>query len=908
MIRPSFHGNALHLTMETMTPYRQHAIWRTLLLVGTVLATSGLIETCATALAANPVTNTRTLLTEKSRLKLHVPSPDWRDQIIYFLMADRFNDGDPANNDLGVGEFDASSNAKYNGGDLKGIEQKLEYISGLGATAIWLTPPVANLWWDSAAQSSGYHGYWAENFMEVDRHLGTLEDYRRLSHRIHSAGMYLVQDIVVNHTANFFSYSALPDARDPARNFVLNAGTRPLLAPTQWPFSMNDARIPEHRRAGIYHWTPDISNYADPTQELNFQMGGLDDLNTENRLVREALRKSYGYWIKEVGVDAFRVDTAFYVSAAYFSDFMYSPDPQQPGMARVAQQTGRHNFLVFGEGFAVDKPYADKQSRKIERYMTGPDGKPLMPGMLNFPLYGAMGDVFSRGRPTAELGYRIANMMKVHKRPHLMPTFIDNHDVDRFLAGGSQAGLKQSLLMMMTLPGIPTIYYGTEQAFTEPRGAMFKAGFQSGGRDRFDTSAPLYRYIAQVSALRRENKVLSRGVPKVLKDNPAAPGAIAYRMTHGTESVITVFNSSDANTLLDNLETGLSAGSVLKALFGIDGTPADVVVGEGGRVTMSLPARSGMVWRVTQAQLKVAASHSPTGIALNALRKSVMRDDFQVTGTARGIAELKLVIDGDVTNAQSIALDQDGRWSATIRTSNMINPAIQHSVVAWSGAAVSATRTFRVARDWKLLADVEDPAGDDIGSAGKYVYPTDPGWGRNRQMDIRRVKIFGAGGAMKIDLTMNKVTTTWRPQNEFDHVAFTLFIEIPGRDGGATLMPLQNASVPAGMRWHYRLRANGWTNALFSSVGASATADGTAVTPAAEIQVDHARNTVSFVLPAGALGGLTKLSGVKVYVTTWDYDGGYRALGPEAKGMSLGGGNPATDSLVMDDTQVILLP
>ena len=168
----------------------------------------------------------------------------------------------------------------------------------------------------------------------------------------------------------------------------------------------------------------------------------------------------------------------------------------------------------------------------------------------------------------------------------------------------------------------------------------------------------------------------------------------------------------------------------------------------------------------------------------------------------------------------------------------------------------------------------------------------EPGWVSNRQMDIRRVKISGAGGALKRDLMMNKVTTTWRPLNEFDHVAFTLFLEIPVHGGDATLMPPQNTSVPAGMRWHYRLRANGWANAFFSLAGATAMLDGTPATPAAEIQVDHARNTVSIVLPANALGRLTSLRGVKVCVTTGDHDGGNRTVGPEAPGMSLGGRKP----------------
>ncbi|MEO8101512.1 MAG: alpha-amylase family glycosyl hydrolase [Betaproteobacteria bacterium] len=874
------------------------------------LATATLAETGAAGQASIGIPSARAQTATTGQLKLHVPSPDWRDQIIYFLMTDRFNDGDPANNDLAAGEFDPASNAKYNGGDLRGVEQKLDYIRGLGATAVWISPPVANQWWDPLVNYGGYHGYWAENFMAVDRHLGTLDDYRGLSHALHAAGMYLVQDIVVNHTGNFFAYEGGWSAADPARHFTLNGGSKPAGAPSQWPFSMNDARNPEHRRAAIYHWTPNVVDFTDPRQESDWQMGGLDDLNTENPQVRQSLRESYGYWIREVGVDAFRVDTAFYVPATYFADFMYSRDARHPGMASVARQTGRRHFHVFGEGFGIDKPYADKQARKIERYMTAADGRPLLPGMLNFPLYATLGDVFARGRPPAELAYRIEAMMKLHRRPHLMATFVDNHDVDRFLAGGSIAALKQSLLTIMTLPGIPTIYYGTEQAFTEPRAAMFKAGFQSGGRDRFDTTAPLYRYLAAVSSLRRSHRVFSRGTPTILKSNAATPGALAYRMSAGADSMLVMFNTSPAATLLDNLDTRLPAGTVLQGLFGIDGMPADVTVGAAGRITLTLAPHSGQVWRVARHLPKLAAA----AITMRALPRAAMRGDFPVSGTARGTNAFRLVIDGDLAGAQMITPAPDRTWAASVDTGRMLDASVHHSVVAWAEssagmpAAVSATRAFRVERNWTLLAEAMDPAGDDRGPRGTYIYPTDATWGVNRQMDIRHLKVSGAGGAMKIDVTMNKITTFWNPQNGFDHVAFTLFIEVPGRDGGATLMPLQNGVLPAGMRWHYRLRAHGWSNALFAADGASATQEGTLVTPAADIRADAALNTVTFILPASALGQLKTLSGVKLYVTTWDYDGGYRALSPDAQHGSIGGGHPQTDPRVMDDTPVIILP
>jgi carbohydrate-binding DOMON domain-containing protein len=147
----------------------------------------------------------------------------------------------------------------------------------------------------------------------------------------------------------------------------------------------------------------------------------------------------------------------------------------------------------------------------------------------------------------------------------------------------------------------------------------------------------------------------------------------------------------------------------------------------------------------------------------------------------------------------------------------------------------------------------------------------------------------------------------WNPPNGFDHVAFTIYIELPGRDGGATVMPLQNASLPGGMRWHVRLRAGGWSNALFSAVGAAATREGTPLTPGAALQVDRAARTVTFTLPAAALGRLPSLSGARVYVTTWDYDGAYRALAPQAQPFAIGGG-AADGPKVMDDSGIITLP
>ncbi|MFP5374978.1 MAG: alpha-amylase family glycosyl hydrolase, partial [Gammaproteobacteria bacterium] len=460
---------------------------------------------------------------------LHLPSPDWRDAVVYFAMIDRFDDGDPGNNDQGIGEYDPADHRRYSGGDLRGLARRLDYIQGLGATALWITPPVANQWWNPGGSYGGYHGYWASDFSAIDAHYGTLDDYRALSRALHGRGMYLVQDVVVNHVGDWIGCDREVDPDDDAsiaRHCRLRRDAQGRSAPVQPPFDRNDPQNPAHRREAIYHFTPAIADYSDRRQELDYALADLDDLNTENEVVRRALRRAYGMWIREVGLDAFRIDTAFHVPAEFFPDFLHAEDPDAPGIERVARETGRHDFLSFGEGFGSDQPYDDKQARKLDGYMRVPGG---LPSMINFPLYGSLGDVFARGRPTAELQHRIENMLAVHADPWRMPTFVDNHDVDRFLAGAGEPALKQALLAMLTLPGIPVIYYGTEQGFTERRRSMFAGGHGSGGRDHFDPDAPLYRYLQRAIALRRDNRLFSRGTPTVLAANPARAGAIAWR-------------------------------------------------------------------------------------------------------------------------------------------------------------------------------------------------------------------------------------------------------------------------------------------------------------------------------------------------------------------------------------------
>ena len=214
----------------------------------------------ASAAASAQVPEGKPDLCEDGRY-LHVASPDWRDQVIYFLMTDRFDDGDPSNNDQGLNEYDPQDSHRYSGGDLQGVINRMDYIQGLGATAVWTTPPVANQWWSEEAQFSGYHGYWARDFTRVDEHYGTMEDFKNLSCELHKREMYHVMDIVVNHMGDFFRYDKEAITHDPTTGYRTANPASPTNAPDKYPFNLNDPRRADDLDAGIYNWTGELVDY-----------------------------------------------------------------------------------------------------------------------------------------------------------------------------------------------------------------------------------------------------------------------------------------------------------------------------------------------------------------------------------------------------------------------------------------------------------------------------------------------------------------------------------------------------------------------------------------------------------------------------------------------------------------------
>jgi glycosidase len=846
---------------------------------------------------------------------LHVPSPAWEEQVVYFIFTDRFNDGDPTNNDQHAGEFDPTNYDKYSGGDLQGIINKLDYIQGLGATAIWITPPVANMWWDPLQNSGGYHGYWARDLKKVDEHLGTLATYKALSDGLHKRGMYLIQDVVPNHMGNFFTYTSY-DSRcaadtsaagcDVTLGFKKNTAATPTAKPTQPPFDQNDATDPAQRAQNIYHWTPPIADYTNLHQQYFYQLSDLDDLNTENPVVRQALRDSYGYWIKEVGVDAFRVDTVKFVPPGdFWNDFFFSTDATAPGMMGVAKATGRNQFHAFGEVLESSPGFDDSADKKLAAY-NGTAAKPELPALLAYPLWTEIGRVFGQGRPTATMTYRLQKMMdpSLYPNPNLVPTFLDNHDQVRFLKVGTGDALLQAMTFLFTIPGIPIVYYGTEQGFTETRASMFKGGWK-GDIDHFNTNYGMYKIIKALSDMRRGHKVFTHGTLDGLYDNAAGAGPLVYRRQYQGDTAVMFINSSDGNVLVSQMASGLPPGTVLELWHTDSFSKPAPVIGAGGNVDLALPPRAAIVAHATP-QIVTPVAPGATITVSTPVDGQTYTQDVTLSGTiAPANAKLLMVIDGYLDSATPVTAGSTGNWSVKLPISTFPLGTQSHTLAFYApDANVSTPRarfTSNVVFSGKTIS-VDRPAGDDHGPPGfNFAYPTDSTF--NHQQDITNVTFLVGTTTLQIVVTLANMTSVWNPDLGFDHVVFNNYFALPGQSAsGTNVMPFLSATTPAGFNWNYGQFSTGWSgdNVMFNTNGASASSFGAPAASAA-ISSNFSAKQVTFTYDRHNYG-LASWNGVQVYVTVWDYDGVNKVFRPitQAGGPFTYGNGNASDPHVMD--------
>jgi glycosidase len=270
------------------------------------------------------------------------------DENFYFVMADRFSNGSTANDDGGLGPdpmvsgFDPTKKGFYNGGDLKGLLDKIDYIQGLGTTSIWLTPSFKNKAVQPEDKSAGYHGYWVTDFTQIDPHLGTNDELKALIDQAHSRGMKVYFDIITNHTADVIGYqegARMPYASKDAAPYKTASGevfddrdyagtdTFPKLDPaTSFPYTpvLDEAeknlKVPDWLNdPTLYHNRGDTTFQGEDSFYGDFF--GLDDLFTENPKVVNGMAEVYEKWIGDFGVDGFRIDTMKHVNDEFWQEF-----------------------------------------------------------------------------------------------------------------------------------------------------------------------------------------------------------------------------------------------------------------------------------------------------------------------------------------------------------------------------------------------------------------------------------------------------------------------------------------------------------------------------------------------------------------------------------------------------------
>ena len=588
----------------------------------------------------------------------HAPRPGLTDQDFYFVMGDRFANGDPGNDQGGLGSdplvsgFDATKKGFYNGGDLDGLRGKLDYIQGLGTDAIWLTPIFKN----KAVQledgpSAGYHGYWITDFTQVDPHLGTNQDLAELVDAAHDRGMKVFFDIITNHTADVIGYtegdrtayvskdtspyktaSGQPfDDRDYA-----GTGSFPTLDPaTSFPY--HPVLAPEETNLKSPAWLNDLTMYHNRGNTTftgeDSQYGdffGLDDLFTERPEVVDGMVDIYEAWVEDFDIDGFRIDTMKHVNDEFWQQF-------GPSMQAIAKADGNPDFFMFGE-VALDG--SDAAAKSFTSHYTTHD---KMQAILDFPFQDAARGFASKGLDNQRLAEFFANDDWYTDRDsnvYELPTFLGNHDmgrIGRFVQADNPGADDTELLardrlaheLMYFSRGNPVVYYGDEQGFTgaggdqDARQTMFASQVpeyldddllgtnRTHAQDNFVTDAPLYKAIKSLARITADRPALRDGAEQA-RYASNGPGVFAFSRIdrrQQKEYVVALNNSETAASA--DVPTFIRKGRFHK-VYGAG--PAKLTTHGNRTLPMSVPGLSAAVYVSDD---RIPRSHSAPHISID---------------------------------------------------------------------------------------------------------------------------------------------------------------------------------------------------------------------------------------------------------------------------------------------------
>jgi glycosidase len=578
--------------------------------------------------------------------------------LIYFVMPDRYKDGDKKNNDNGG--FNTSLTAFWHGGDLKGLtgtcepdDDGLARIKSLGFTAVWLTPVVTQQ--EAIGAGSGYHGYWGVDFLNVDPHLGTNADMLDFSNCAKKLGLKIILDVVTNHTGDVIKYLG--------NEAYLPAEAKNLKNPA-W---LNDIKN--------YHNVGDVGRcwgVGNCTKLGDFY--GLDDLATEKPLVYKGWADVYGKWISKYGISGFRVDTARHVDDNFFKNW-------SPLIKATAKKSDIKDFTIFGEVY-------DYSTLNLMTYVR----QNKIETVLDFPFQAKATEYASGYSNAATLSALFENddyYTSAQSSASNLVTFLGNHDVGRvgYTIASKRIQPADQLLprtnlanaLMYFSRGIPVVYYGDEVGMTGSnsgkdqfaRQDMFPTdielwknevrvgGSPIGNGDSFSitSKSPVANYLIKLAEIRKSNPALANG-PMLERYSKYALYVISKKDIAENREYLVAFNNSDTDEVVE-VTTATSGGEWTQIL----GTTQ--VTTNLNKVSFTVPALSTIVLKANNTINQFATKHTKLSAAVDDLtgfykvKAGISSKDFlSVEFFARNAGSSKWISQGIDTGAPySIFID-----------------------------------------------------------------------------------------------------------------------------------------------------------------------------------------------------------------------------------------------------------
>jgi pullulanase-type alpha-1,6-glucosidase len=703
---------------------------------------------------------------------------DLTDEVFYFVLPDRFDNGSTANDEGGLtGDrlatgFDPADKGFFHGGDIAGLLDNLDYIEDLGTTAVWMAPLFKNrpVQGTGADVSAGYHGYWITDFTQLDPHFGTNAELEAFVDAAHARGIKVFFDIITNHTADVIDYEegqysyrdkgTFPYVDADGTEFddrdYAGTGTFPPLDFDSFPYSpvfptvadetvkipawLNDRTLYHNR--GNSTFAGESANYGD--------FFGLDDLFTEHPDVQDGMIEIYETWVTEVGIDGYRIDTAKHVNMEFWQAF-------SPALQEHAASLGNGDFFMFGEVF-------DSNPAFMSQYTT----EGTLQATLDFGFQARATNFAANSAATNELRDFFAQddyYTDADSNAYSLPTFLGNHDIGRigrFVSTANPGATDAELLardrlahtLMYLVRGMPVVYYGDEQGFTgdggdkDARQDMMPSEVSSYNDDdligtgattadaNFDPTHPIYTSLADLAALKAAHPALRDGAQVHRYSNGDAGGGI-YAFSRigaeeGIEYVVAV-NNSEADKS-QTIQTYSASAGFTRVWPAGGGT---LTSNASGQLSITVPPLSAVVYRADAA---LPGDTAAPGISIVAPAEGsdvLGRVEVGATLTDPEFAEVTFAVKvGDATDWAILGTDDN----APFRVYHDVTGIAAGTPLLYKAVVMDAAGNLESDTGTAVVGEAEPPAG---GAAPDYavVHYNRPdgnyaGWGVHFWEDI----------------------------------------------------------------------------------------------------------------------------------------------------------------------------